>query len=160
MWSQRIDHDWAANIFTFMRMEDIPCSSSSFFWLSFSPLLFAVGQKTDKGQMKLFHFTYSCVLSHVHLFATLLIGTRWPYGLEPPRLLCPWDFPGKNTGVACHFLHQGIFPARGLSPSPCVSCTAGTVLTTRALREATFVSVAYLWFCRCLTIKDTVRSII
>ena len=23
---------------------------------------------------------------------------------------CPWDFPGKNTGVGCHFLHQGIFP--------------------------------------------------
>ena len=24
-------------------------------------------------------------------------------------LLCPWDFPGKNTGVGCHFLLQGIF---------------------------------------------------
>ena len=23
------------------------------------------------------------------------------------RILCPWDFPGKNTGVACHFLLQG-----------------------------------------------------
>ena len=27
-----------------------------------------------------------------------------PRGLEPTRLLCPWDFPGKNTGVDCHFL--------------------------------------------------------
>ena len=27
-----------------------------------------------------------------------------PHGLEPTRLLCPWDFPGKNTGVGCHFL--------------------------------------------------------
>ena len=26
-----------------------------------------------------------------------------------PRLLCPWDFPGKNTRAACHFLPQGIF---------------------------------------------------
>ena len=25
------------------------------------------------------------------------------------RLFCPWDFPGKNTGVSCHFLLQGIF---------------------------------------------------
>ena len=25
------------------------------------------------------------------------------------RLLCPWDSPGKNTGVGCHFLLQGIF---------------------------------------------------
>ena len=26
------------------------------------------------------------------------------------RLLCPWDFPGKNTGVGCHFLLQGNLP--------------------------------------------------
>ena len=26
--------------------------------------------------------------------------------LQPTRLLCPWDFPGKNTGVGCHFLLQ------------------------------------------------------
>ena len=27
-----------------------------------------------------------------------------PHGLQPTRLLCPWDFPGKSTGVGCH--HQ------------------------------------------------------
>ena len=32
------------------------------------------------------------------------------------RLLCPWDFPGKNTGVCCHFLLQGIFPIQRLNP--------------------------------------------
>ena len=31
------------------------------------------------------------------------------HGLWPIRLLCPWDSPGKNAGVACHFLLQGIF---------------------------------------------------
>ena len=31
------------------------------------------------------------------------------HGLEPTRLLCPWNSPGKNTGVGCHFLLQGIF---------------------------------------------------
>ena len=30
----------------------------------------------------------------------------------PARLLCPWDSPGKNTGVGCHFLLQGIFPTQ------------------------------------------------
>ena len=30
-----------------------------------------------------------------------------------PRLLCPWDFPGENTGVGCHFLFQGIFSNQG-----------------------------------------------
>ena len=29
-----------------------------------------------------------------------------PHGLEPTRLLCPWDFPGKSTGVGCHCLLQ------------------------------------------------------
>ena len=32
-----------------------------------------------------------------------------PHGPQPTRLLHPWDFPGKNTGVGCHFLLQGIF---------------------------------------------------
>ena len=27
-----------------------------------------------------------------------------PHGLKPTRLLCPWDFPGKSTGVGCHCL--------------------------------------------------------
>ena len=29
-----------------------------------------------------------------------------PHGRQPTRLLCPWDSPGKNTGVGCHFLFQ------------------------------------------------------
>ena len=28
------------------------------------------------------------------------------HGLQPTRLLCPWDFPGRNTGGGCHFLLQ------------------------------------------------------
>ena len=32
-----------------------------------------------------------------------------PHGRKPARLLCPWDSPGKNTGVGCHSLLQGIF---------------------------------------------------
>ena len=36
-----------------------------------------------------------------------------PHGLKPARLLCPWDFPGKNIGEGCHFLLQGIFLSQG-----------------------------------------------
>ena len=43
----------------------------------------------------------------------------WPHGLQTARLLCPWDYPGKNNGVGCHFLLQGIFPT---SDQTCVSC--------------------------------------
>ena len=38
-----------------------------------------------------------------------------PHGLYPTRLLCPWDSPGKNTGMGCHFLLQGIFPTQELN---------------------------------------------
>ena len=39
-----------------------------------------------------------------------------PHGLQLARLLCPWDFPGKNTGVGCHFLLQGTFPIQVSNP--------------------------------------------
>ena len=37
------------------------------------------------------------------------------------RFLCPWDFPGKNTGVGCPFLLQGIFQPRDQTRISCVS---------------------------------------
>ena len=39
----------------------------------------------------------------------------WPSGLQPVRLLCPWDSLGKNTGVGCHAFLQGIFETQGLN---------------------------------------------
>ena len=38
------------------------------------------------------------------------------HGLWPTRLFCPWNSPGDNTGVGCHFLLQGLFPTQGLNP--------------------------------------------
>ena len=46
--------------------------------------------------------------SHVPLFATLWTVAR--------QVLCPWNFPGKNTGVGCHFLLQGNLPNPGIKP--------------------------------------------
>ena len=37
--------------------------------------------------------------------------------VQAARLLCPWDFPGKNIGVYCHALLQGIFSIQELNPS-------------------------------------------
>ena len=37
-----------------------------------------------------------------------------PHGLYPTRLLCPLDFPGKNTGVGCHSFLQRVFPTQEL----------------------------------------------
>ena len=41
-----------------------------------------------------------------------------PHRLQPSRLLCLWDFSGKNTGVGCHFLLQGLFLTQRANASP------------------------------------------
>ena len=54
----------------------------------------------------------SCaVLSH-----SVVSDSLRPHGLQPCRLLCPWDSLGKNTGVCCHDLLQKIFPTQGSNP--------------------------------------------
>ena len=58
--------------------------------------------------------------------------TLRPNELQPPRLLCPWDSPGKNTGVGCHFLPKGIFPIHG---SNCISCIGRPIIYHLALHN-------------------------
>ena len=43
-----------------------------------------------------------------------------PHQLQSARFLCQWNFLGKNTGLGCHFLLQGIFPNQG--SNTCVLC--------------------------------------
>ena len=57
-----------------------------------------------------------CVLSHV-----LLLATLWT--------IAHWDSSGKNTGVGCHFLLQGIFLTQGWTRI-CVSCIGSRLFTT------------------------------
>ena len=40
---------------------------------------------------------------------TVVSDSLWPHGLQPTRLLCPWDFPGKSTGVGCHIQYSWAF---------------------------------------------------
>ena len=47
---------------------------------------------------------------------SVMSSSLWPHGLQPTSLLCPWDSPGKNTGVGYHSLLHVIFPAQGLNP--------------------------------------------
>ena len=70
-------------------------------------------------------FKSTCVLSH-----SVVSYSLQPHGLQPSRLLCPWDCPGNNTGVGCHFLLQGIFLTK--ESNPCliqVSCIVGRFFT-------------------------------
>ena len=75
--------------------------------------------------------------SQGHLILTLYLihaqslsraGLLRPFGLWPTMLLCPWDFPGKNTGVGCHFLPLGIFPTQGSNPDLLCFLHCGRIL--------------------------------
>ena len=56
---------------------------------------------------------HACVLSRVWLFVTPWTVAFW--------LLCPWNLPGKNTGVDCHALPPGNLPDPGIEPGPLTS---------------------------------------
>ena len=71
------------------------------FW---PPVPFPAVQLTTARYEKSASVTQSC--------QTLL----WPHGPYPARLLHPWDSPGKNTGVGCHALLQGIFLTQWSKP--------------------------------------------
>ena len=61
---------------------------------------------------------FSSVFKHVFIFMfshSVIPDSLQPHGLQPTRLFCPQDSPGKNTGADCHFLLQGIFPTQGLN---------------------------------------------
>ena len=58
--------------------------------------------------LQLFIQSLACLLS-----CSVVSDSLWPYELQPARLLSPWDFSGRNTGVGCHALLQGIFPTQG-----------------------------------------------
>ena len=59
----------------------------------------------------------SVLPSSIECACMLRVSALQSRALEPTRLLCPWDSPGKNTGVGCHALLQGIFPTQRLNPS-------------------------------------------
>ena len=74
-----------------------------FFSISFSKL-----------RLSACHFTGWCPeLIDSMVSRSVMSDSLPPRGLQPTRLLCLWDSPGKNTGVGCHFLLQGIFPTQG-----------------------------------------------
>ena len=56
--------------------------------------------------------TYYCSLD---VYVLIMSESLQPHGLEPARLLCPWNFPRKNIAVNFHFLLQKI-SSQGLNP--------------------------------------------
>ena len=48
--------------------------------------------------------------------ASVIFDSLWPHGLQPTRLLRPWDSPGENPEMSSHAFLQGIFLTQGLDP--------------------------------------------
>ena len=70
-------------------MSDKP-SLVSIFWIHYSV-----------KSSSLFNLLLLLLLSH-----SVVSDSVRPHRRQPTRLPCPWDSPGKNTGVGCHFLLQ------------------------------------------------------
>ena len=58
------------------------------------------------------HLSYHIILGCSVLSLSVMSDSVRPHGLQPARLLRPWDSPVKNTGMGCHAFLQGIFPTR------------------------------------------------
>ena len=59
--------------------------------------------------------------SHTHRSRSVMSDSFQPHGLQPTRLLGPWDFPGMNTGVGCRSLlclGHNMGPKLNLYPTP------------------------------------------
>ena len=71
--------------------------------------------RSDLSLISLDHAVFILLyfINIVSLVTKSCLSLLWPHRLQPAKLHCPWDFPGKNTGVACHFLLQGIFLMQG-----------------------------------------------
>ena len=74
-----------------------------------SPIADNIPDSQEKETINMrFHFAFLPPVSEVKSFSRVrLFATPWTVA---HGLLHPWNSPGKNTGVGCHFLLQGIFP--------------------------------------------------
>ena len=100
-------------------------------------LLLAVTTTLSQG-------SWPCSFHCIEL-VTVLLFRVWtktpckPRDCSPPGLFCSWDFPGKNTGVSCYFLLQGIFLTQGWDPCFLTSpALAGRFFTTAPLGKPVF----------------------
>ena len=84
--------------------------------------------------MPLFHLRVYMHVKSLQLCLTLCDP------VETARFLCPWDSPGKNTGVVCRTPLQGIFLIQGSNPCLMSPALAHQFLTTGAPWEAPFHS--------------------
>ena len=60
-------------------------------------------------QLPLLPFKSPLIVCGAVCVCSVMFDSLWPHGLQTIKVLCPWDFSGKNAGVNFHFLLHGIF---------------------------------------------------
>ena len=93
-----------------------------------------VSKYKSAGAHKMRKLNYEvCEVLAILSCLTHLMSSLHPHGLQPSHLFCPWNSPGKNTGVGSHSLLQGSSQSRDWT---WVSCVADGFFTIWATREA------------------------
>ena len=83
--------------------------------------------------------------------------SQQPLGLQPTRLLRPWDFPGKSAGVVCHCLLR-IYALLLLSRFNCVRLCATPEMAAHQAPPSLGFSRQEHWGCHCLLQCMKVKS--
>ena len=125
--SDSFTHDHVAGCRTLLG--NTSCLHVSILWVVYQPKL---RKNTGKANYLFIYSIIYCLCVYAKSLQSHLTLQR--YGLYSTRLLCPWDSPGKNTGVGCHALLQGIFPPQELNP--CFLFWQAGFFTTNATCEA------------------------
>ena len=82
-------------------------------------------------------------------YSLIMSDSLQTHGLQPARLLCPWDSPGKNTGVGCQALLQGIFLTQRLNPG-FLYCR--WILYHLTQQESPWYIYIYTYICVCVCV--------
>ena len=100
-----------------------------------------------------------CVCVYVCTHAQSCLTLLQPHGLLFARPLCPWNSPGKNTGVGCRFLLQGSSWPRDQTWVFCTFCIGRWILYHCATREARVKQIlsSIEWFLRFMWGRDVAQ---
>ena len=90
------------------------------------PILFNIFQKPEEEKTQPYLFYEISVRSCSITKSCVTLVTLWSLAHQ-----CPWDSPGKNTGMDCHFFLQGVFLTQGTNTeSPASLDLSGILFTT------------------------------
>ena len=115
---QKID-GWMASP---IRWTWVWASSRSWWWTGKPGELQSMGSQSQTQVSNWTEMNWSLKRSKISMLCHAMLShfrRAWlfaTYELGPSRILCPWEFPGKNTGEGCRALLQGIFQTKELIP--------------------------------------------